>query len=776
VTVNEQDATGALTQATNYTYNYLDKLTGVNQGGQLRSYKYDAMGRLLYERIPEQSATINDGTGTMWSCRYTYTEFSAVATKQDARGVVKTYTHDALHQVSSVSYDTSNASGVAATAPVSLAYTTWGAISSVLVNYTPIESYSFDSKNRVSSLTRTIDSKTYTTSYEYNGANELTKFTYPSGSQVNQSYDSRGRLNSLADQWLAPYSSGMTYNVEARPTGQTLGNGVVETYTFDPNRSQLVSQTASKNSTSLMNLSYSYSASPGQSGANTTAGNTHQMISLSGTINGTTESATYTYDLQKRLVTSSQTSNGSSAQRRFSYDRWGNRTGMWDAVSSGNQLQNIVIDGANHIWSVNSSTSDPNYYYDAGGNLVWAGGHTYTYDAENRLVSVDGGATAQYSYDSQNQRVKKASGGATTHYVWDSGKIIAEHDGAAAGSWTTKVEYIYARSGLIDTRSYTVGQQQSTATTFYLSDPWSTRLVLDSSGNVIGRQAHLPFGEEFAEIGTQEKHHFTSYEAESASGTDYGVNRQYSQSVGRFMSADPYQANSYLVKPQSWNRYSYAENDPIHNVDPLGLFARPPDVGMPDPCNDGSPPPEPLGPATSCTFELRTDRNSVPLGRGVYSRQERLPLGFDPYVDNIGPGFKGGSWYYFFEVIFSNSASSIDDHLGWSITYQGGFSGSYRYQRPDGTLSDPVQVGFAVHSDPPLFGNAGFLPDLRYIWLDTPGYGTKHTTGADIVDATIEFSFDFEGKFEGNTICRKRVTFTLRVREKVARPWGIFEF
>ena len=104
VTVNEQDATGALTQATTYSYNYLDKLTGVNQGGQLRSYKYDAMGRLLYERIPEQSATINDGTGTMWSCKYTYTEFSAVSTKQDARGVITTFSYDALHRATQLSY------------------------------------------------------------------------------------------------------------------------------------------------------------------------------------------------------------------------------------------------------------------------------------------------------------------------------------------------------------------------------------------------------------------------------------------------------------------------------------------------------------------------------------------------------------------------------------------------------------------------------------------------------------------------------------------------
>ena len=64
-----------------------------------------------------------------------------------------------------------------------------------------------------------------------------------------------------------------------------------------------------------MNLSYSYDASNDQSGINTTPGNTHQLISLSGTINGATESANYTYDLQRRLVTSSQTTNGASGQR-----------------------------------------------------------------------------------------------------------------------------------------------------------------------------------------------------------------------------------------------------------------------------------------------------------------------------------------------------------------------------------------------------------------------------------------------------------------------------
>jgi RHS repeat-associated protein len=109
---------------------------------------------------------------------------------------------------------------------------------------------------------------------------------------------------------------------------------------------------------------------------------------------------------------------------------------------------------------------------------------------------------------------------------------------------------------------------------------------MDASGNVIGRMGHLPFGEEFAESGTQEKHHFTSYDLDE-SATDYGINRQYSPSVGRFQQADPYQASGYLVNPQSWNRYSYVENDPIHNIDPRGLLEGVPNIEMPDPCVGG---------------------------------------------------------------------------------------------------------------------------------------------------------------------------------------------
>ena len=215
--------------------------------------------------------------------------------------------------------------------------------------------------------------------------------------------------------------------------------------------------------------------------------------------------------------------------------------------------------------------------------------HSYTYDAENRLVSVDGGATAQYRYDHQNRRVAKIVGGGWTHYIWEGSHVIAEHDAVTTANIyygstpyqqrSSKLDYIYAGSKLISSLSYAhscyydgpsiICSTTSSAPTYYLSDRLSTRLVLDPSGNVTGRMAHLPFGEDFAESGSQEKHHFTSYEGDSETSLDYAINREHSPALGRFFSVDRKAGN--VSSPQRLNRYAYTKADPVNRIDPKGL-------------------------------------------------------------------------------------------------------------------------------------------------------------------------------------------------------------
>jgi hypothetical protein len=185
-------------------------------------------------------------------------------------------------------------------------------------------------------------------------------------------------------------------------------------------------------------------------GTDTTAGNADQLMSVDGTINGADLDASYTYDLQRRLVTSSQLVSGSPVARRFAYDRWGNRTGMWNAVSGGTQIQSVTLEQTsgiptNRLASVTTNSVTANYVYDDAGNVTDDDSHTYSYDAENRLVSVDGGSTATYVYDHQNRRVKTASG-SSTHYVWEGYQVLAEHN---ASTGAVLIDYVYAGSQMI---------------------------------------------------------------------------------------------------------------------------------------------------------------------------------------------------------------------------------------------------------------------------------------------------------------------------------------
>jgi RHS repeat-associated protein len=299
-----------------------------------------------------------------------------------------------------------------------------------------------------------------------------------------------------------------------------------------------------KGSNTLLDLSYGYQAGAGQMGSGSTAGASGQLVSVTGTINGQSRNQAFTYDNVGRLVTA--TGWGAWA-RRFDYDRYGNRTAAWDAVSGGNQLQNTVIGQVggmktNRIASVNGTA----FSHDANGNVTGDGARTYTYDAENRIVSVSGSVSESYSYDAGNRRMKKEAGGVVTHYIWEGGHVIAEYESGGAAT-------------------------QAAGTRYYHQDRLSTRVITDGAGVVVGAMDHLPFGEEKGFTGESEKHKFTTYERDGT-GLDYAVNRHYASHLGRFNQVDPLgMGAASLADPQSLNLYAYSANDPVNYTDPNGM-------------------------------------------------------------------------------------------------------------------------------------------------------------------------------------------------------------
>jgi hypothetical protein len=113
---------------------------------------------------------------------------------------------------------------------------------------------------------------------------------------------------------------------------------------------------------------------------------------------------------------------------------------MSDSITGANQslsLQQQVGAPAgvpsNRIATVTNNGFTSSYVYDAGGNVTNDGAHSYQYDGEGRIASVDSGA-ANYFYDSGNRRVKKQQGTTTTYFIWEGGQVIAEYSNATAGT------------------------------------------------------------------------------------------------------------------------------------------------------------------------------------------------------------------------------------------------------------------------------------------------------------------------------------------------------
>ncbi|MDQ2777029.1 MAG: YD repeat-containing protein [Acidobacteriota bacterium] len=65
------------------------------------------------------------------------------------------------------------------------------------------------------------------------------------------------------------------------------------------------------------------------------------------------------------------------------------------------------------------SFSNEAFAYDANGNLLKDGTHSYQWNAENRLIAVSqNGQSATFSYDGLGRRIAIDNNGSETRYLW----------------------------------------------------------------------------------------------------------------------------------------------------------------------------------------------------------------------------------------------------------------------------------------------------------------------------------------------------------------------
>jgi RHS repeat-associated protein len=556
---------------TKYSYDALDDLTqaaqqiGTTGTTQTRTFAYDGLKRLI--------SALNPENGTV---SYTYDDNSNLHTKTDSRvsAVTTTYEYDALNRVKSRGYSDSTLAvaykydaqqlppGAPGTSDFDRGYST-GRL--VAVNYggTSAGNYTgYDRLGRANVSVQQTDSQNYRFTYGYNLATEMTTESYPSGRAITTGYDVAGRILQLGGtktgEQPKTYASQFTYAAHGAVAAMQLGNSKLEHTSFN-NRLQptLIGLGTSSSDSSILRLDYGYG----------TANNSGNVLTQTIAAPGLTLNECYGYDSLNRLSTAEERSGGTTCagtqqwKQAFIYDRYGNRN--FDVA---NTTPNVLSLPANPTISQtnNRFTAGQNYGYDGAGNLTSdpaTSTNGIVYDAENRQTQYTKTAqpTNYYYYDGDGRRVKKIDNTGTTVFVYNAGgQLIAE---------------------------YISGTPSGGGTSYLTSDHLgSTRVVMKSDGSV-ARYDYLPFGEEISStIGgrgsvtgygaadtTRQK--FTQKERDSESGLDYFLARYYSSAQGRFTSPDDIRNDSHVGDPQSWNRYAYVRNNPLHYIDPTGKDA-----------------------------------------------------------------------------------------------------------------------------------------------------------------------------------------------------------
>jgi RHS repeat-associated protein len=99
-----------------------------------------------------------------------------------------------------------------------------------------------------------------------------------------------------------------------------------------------------------------------------------------------------------------------------------------------------------------------------------------------------------------------------------------------------------------------------------------SKRVTDISGNILSTVELDPWGADTAKSNQSafQPKKFTSYERDG-NGSDEAMFRRYNRWHSRFDQPDPYEGSYDSMNPQSFNRYSYTQNDPVNFTDPSGL-------------------------------------------------------------------------------------------------------------------------------------------------------------------------------------------------------------
>ena len=537
-TVSTATAPGNGANSTGYTYNSDHQLGSVTPvtGGSLgvRTFSYDPFGRV---------STTTDGRGI--TLTYSYDKINRLLTTTFSNGTpTVTNSYDNAGRI------TTRTDGLGTT---SYGYDQLGRLTSRQNSVGGgVISYGYD---RASNLVSTTDTRgTTTNAFDASGVPTSITYAHNASTQVlGIATDSRGRRT---DQWLQTDPGHTVWAAHTHNDYDTSGRV-----------SRTIGQVGPSNTsnTTVLDVSYCYnSATPAPTcGTGTTTDRSKLQWSKD---NLTGQTTTYSYDGAGRLTGVVQSGGTGANSYAYTYDSRGNRL---TAVVTGAtpSSQTFTVNPANQI-------STAGYSYDGTGNLTADPTGTNSYNGAEQMTSVTrAGGTYAYTYagTSQNEVLSETTpthgsyqlvygrtdqqGQPVVEQVNFNGSTgYVEHDPITGQPLMLRtsngIQTLYVSDGIGNPVALLT--DYSTQSYAYKYDPYGAAVLTAGGGN--GGTQQNPY---LFKGGIQDR---------TTGWVHFGA-RWYNPTTGRWTQQDTLDTP---LNPANANRYAFAGDDPINNLDPTG--------------------------------------------------------------------------------------------------------------------------------------------------------------------------------------------------------------
>ena len=534
------DASGMMIKATdaagtlNYTYNSQHNLIEVKLGA-------DIINTMTYDAVTGYQTGLsepNSGTST-----YVYNGFGELKS-QTRNGQTTTLAYDVLGRPTTRTEPDGT---------YTYTYVTAGNGKNQLQNIKKggviDQQYTYDALHRVVTFDQKIDASFYTTAYEYNTYNDITKITYPGTFSVDYAYNARGMLTHI-------YKGGTTNviyqvnstNVLGQVTGYTLGNGKTSATTYQNN-----GMPSNFSTTGIQNLTMVFDLTTGNLTSRTDVHNGNQ-----------TEAFTYETALD-RLKTIAY--NGGSPVT-VDYGTNGNITQKYDAgtYTYDNTKKNAVKTTSLACGVTGAQSTNP---------------QTIVYSHFNKPLKISqNGVVDTFMYNNNHDRIKTqltASGVTTTRLFVGN----YERETKSTGGAVRHIYYIHGPDGLVCI-AVKLGTNAPQYFYTYTDHLGSIVAVTNTAGVVQGEQSYDAWGRQrnadnwtdYAGTGTITLNGFvldrgyTGHQHLKEFGIINMNGRLYDPIVGRMLNPDNFVQDA--TSTQAFNRYSYVVNNPLKYSDPSG--------------------------------------------------------------------------------------------------------------------------------------------------------------------------------------------------------------